>query len=423
MSLTALQLVQKACYQANLTAPSALVGATDASVLQYLHLFYETGEELRQMRCWPQLKKRYRFPLISQRQFYQLPQDFYSELPETAWDESLRWKNVGPVSDAYFNYRAYGYATIENRKAFRVFGPDGNPNSSRGQMQLSPIPGATYAGLYMSFEYITKSWLMPPNWAASTSYNGSTPNYVNVNGNIYKCATAGANNSGTTPPSVAFNGEGQDGGVFWTVLATPAWTNTTAYAPQDYVTNGGNLYVCTVGGTSAGSGGPTGTSSSAVTDGTVSWLYCAASSWTAETAFAAGTFIKISSTYYKNTTPGIYANGTAITGKVQPTWIVSTTTWKETDGSTSWTFYQPAYEALITDNDICLFDDDLMVLGLKWKFLQANRREYEDYKAQYDLRVDAAQTRWNDGMRFNVCGSNLGLVGYKPNLPEGGYGL
>jgi hypothetical protein len=50
------------------------------------------------------------------------------------------------------------------------------------------------------------------------------------------------------------------------------WAASTAYDLREYVTNGGNLYECTVAGTSAGSGGPTGTNT-AITDGTVTWTW------------------------------------------------------------------------------------------------------------------------------------------------------
>lgn len=416
---TALELVKRACYQANLTAPTALVTATDSSVLQYLYLFYETGEQLRNMRIWPQLKKHYRFPLASQRQFYPLPQDFYCELPETNFDEANRWNNIGPTGDGYFNYRQYGYATIENRKAFRVFGPDTNPNSTRGQFQLNPVPGASYAGTYCSYEYLSRSWLMPPNWTPGTSYAANS--YVNVNGNIYKTSAGGVAAS-TYVPTVAANGEGQDGGCYWTAIETvPAWQSNTGYAPQDYVTNGGNLYVCTTNGVSASSGGPTGTSSGAITDGTVSWSYCTIATWKAETAFAAGTFIKIGATYYKNTTPGIYANATAVTGKTQPNWTASTGVYSQSDGTVLWVYQPQAYEALVTDNDLCVFDDELMVLGLKWKFLQANRKEYEDFKADWDQRLDSAFGRLNNGRVFNMAGGS-NVVGRQP-IPEGSFYL
>ncbi len=69
------------------------------------------------------------------------------------------------------------------------------------------------------------------------------------------------------------------GGIFQTdALATIAlasiWTITTAYAVGDIRSNDTptNIYRCTIAGTSAGSGGPTG-EGTAIVDGTVTWRY------------------------------------------------------------------------------------------------------------------------------------------------------
>ena len=53
-----------------------------------------------------------------------------------------------------------------------------------------------------------------------------------------------------------------------------AWAPSTAYTPNTVVINGAKFYRCSTAGTSAGSGGPTGTSTSTpVTDGTAQWVY------------------------------------------------------------------------------------------------------------------------------------------------------
>ena len=52
----------------------------------------------------------------------------------------------------------------------------------------------------------------------------------------------------------------------------PAWGGSVGYSRGSGVTNGGNVYQCTVAGTSAASGGPTGTTNSIV-DNTVTWQY------------------------------------------------------------------------------------------------------------------------------------------------------
>lgn len=57
-----------------------------------------------------------------------------------------------------------------------------------------------------------------------------------------------------------------------TSTAAPAWTASTAYTVGSYKTNGANQYKCVTAGTSASSGGPTGTGS-AITDGSAVWDY------------------------------------------------------------------------------------------------------------------------------------------------------
>jgi hypothetical protein len=56
---------------------------------------------------------------------------------------------------------------------------------------------------------------------------------------------------------------------------TVLWSLTTSYSVGDRVQNGSNVYVVTVAGTSASSGGPTGTGTGIV-DGTVTWNYVSA---------------------------------------------------------------------------------------------------------------------------------------------------
>jgi hypothetical protein len=54
----------------------------------------------------------------------------------------------------------------------------------------------------------------------------------------------------------------------------PAWASSTAYTLGQFRANGANVYKCATAGTSAGSGGPTGTGTG-ITDGTAVWdWYC-----------------------------------------------------------------------------------------------------------------------------------------------------
>lgn len=64
--------------------------------------------------------------------------------------------------------------------------------------------------------------------------------------------------------------------AFWACVTAgrlaPAWAISTAYEAGVVVKNGSNVYVCRTAGTSAGSGGPTGTGAG-ITDGTAVWDY------------------------------------------------------------------------------------------------------------------------------------------------------
>lgn len=66
------------------------------------------------------------------------------------------------------------------------------------------------------------------------------------------------------------------------------WAISHAYVLTNRVSNGGNAYECTVPGTSAGSGGPSGTTSD-VTDGTVHWKWLSAITYTTLAAWQADT--------------------------------------------------------------------------------------------------------------------------------------
>jgi hypothetical protein len=55
-------------------------------------------------------------------------------------------------------------------------------------------------------------------------------------------------------------------------LVSMPWSATTTVAAGYHMHNGGNVYLCTTGGTTAGSGGPTGTGTG-IADGSAVWSY------------------------------------------------------------------------------------------------------------------------------------------------------
>lgn len=406
---TALELVQRACWEANIPAPTSLVSQTSPSILQLINLFYSTGRELREARYFPELKKKHIVRLNSGQERYPLPEDFYAAIPETNWDKQNQWQMQGPLSDGMWNARLYGYITIDNRKAFRIFGPDINPSSGGGQFQISPTPGDAEQGTELTFEYISLSWMAPPLWVAGASYGADA--YSFCYGNVYKKGS-GTSNAGTVPPNLSYN-VGRDGGMEWLALpSVSAWGATTAYPAGRFVTNSGNLYECVVGGISAGSGGPTGTTTNVeIVDGTAQWEYHPVLSWTAQTEYEEGDIILISAQYY------VAQNG-AKSGLVSPTWTETTVS----DGTIIWTYISAPYDTIITDDDLVLLEDDLMIMGLKWRFMQARGVGYKDLRIEYERSKNAAVARYMPGMKFNLAGQGYYPAGLYPNFPLGNFG-
>ena len=76
----------------------------------------------------------------------------------------------------------------------------------------------------------------------------------------------------------------------WTPVplgVTAPWTANTAVAVGNKVVNGVNAYACTVGGITAASGGPTGYAGSAIVDNTAQWGFYQGP-WVGATAYAVG---------------------------------------------------------------------------------------------------------------------------------------
>jgi len=220
--MNVLALVSAFCYEVNLPAPTTLIGTiTSPADLQILNLLYSVSRDLRQDRPWPQQKAFHTFTCQAGRTKYPLPQNFYAASLGTQYDTGRRWELSGPISDTEFAYRTYGIYTSQNRIAYRIFGPDSNPNTAGGQFNISPAP---VGGEILTYEYLTSNLFFPKNWEPSES-GITTISFRNANGNIYDCSAITTGITGTTPPSHT-SGGAVDGGVTWQFLSTPYETIT-----------------------------------------------------------------------------------------------------------------------------------------------------------------------------------------------------
>ena len=190
--------------------------------------------------------------------------------------------------------------------------------------------------------------LVTQAWTTSTPYTQGYYVYAGTypNLNVFICTHAGISSSSAGGPTIPGSGGTiSDGAVTWQYIPSPfassaTWAATTPYLAQQYVVNGGLVYQCSTAGTSAASGGPTGTATTAVTDGTAKWIYVAAyaplastvyASWTASTPYvvtAPAAFVLNNGNLYQCTVAGTSAasGGPSGTG----TAIV--------DGAATWSF-------------------------------------------------------------------------------------
>lgn len=138
--------------------------------------------------------------------------------------------------------------------------------------------------------------------------------------------------------------------------------------------------------------------------------------WVASTSYTAGA-IRSGNGYVYRTAAG----GTS--GSTRPNW----TTGSDTDGAVTWTVYAEPYECNSTntnlhDDDICLFDDDLMIEGLRWAYLRAKKQDYEQERADWEQMVKSAYARFNGPVRVSMSDGPEDLEGW-PNIPAGSWNV
>lgn len=122
----------------------------------------------------------------------------------------------------------------------------------------------------------------PTVGCSSVNYGAS---YTDVSAGVgYKCGQAGWTATGSAASggaaSIGTRLRAAASAAAWSnpyinppLNPAPAWVALTAYKAGQVVANGGQLFICYVGGTSAASGGPSGPSQLQITDGSVTWYW------------------------------------------------------------------------------------------------------------------------------------------------------
>ena len=64
-------------------------------------------------------------------------------------------------------------------------------------------------------------------------------------------------------------------------------------------------------------------------------------------------------------------------------------------------------ETVTADTDLCIFDADLLKLGVRAKFLEDNNGDYAQAKAEFESRIDAAVSRFNGSYVGSMVGGRV----------------
>lgn len=95
--------------------------------------------------------------------------------------------------------------------------------------------------------------------------------------------------------------------------------------------------------------------------------------------------------------------GAATSGTTPPTH----TSGSVSDGSITWTYTNAIFDTVLDDADEFILDNQMIIEGACWRFLQARGLDFEDYRANAMNQVDLAKTRLAGGSVLNVARMRL----------------
>lgn len=203
-------VIQNVANEAGYTVESNIFTSTETTTKQLLAIAQRINRDIFEAYPWPKCYAAGSITLVDGQSTYPLPAAFSSYQYETFWNQSTRWRVLGPISEQdYAQLQGYGLMpTIYQRFQIRGLG--------NNELFISPTPGTNTAGQVLIFEYIADRSVVPRTWAASTAFAANS--YCIYNGNYYT-TTAGGTTGATAPTHTS--GSVSDGGVTWTYYNGP----------------------------------------------------------------------------------------------------------------------------------------------------------------------------------------------------------
>jgi len=200
--MTLSTIVSNVANEAGYTVETNVLTSSETTTKQIRTMVQRINREMGDKYMWPMLFASGSFTTVAGQAAYQLPAAFSFYHYNTFWNQSTRWRLLGPMTEQeYAEILGYGLNTTVYQR-FQIRGMSNN------QLLMSPTP--TETGQVIIFEYVAERYARPATWVTNTVYAANA--YTFYNGNYYQ--TAGGGTSGATPPTHT-SGTVSDGGVSW----------------------------------------------------------------------------------------------------------------------------------------------------------------------------------------------------------------
>lgn len=140
--------------------------------------------------------------------------------------------------------------------------------------------------------------------------------------------------------------------------------------------------------------------------------------WATATAYVIGDIRSVNGYIY-------YCIGNGTSGASRPnTGTLGTTI---IDGSATWRVYTEPYpcsadNSKLTDNDFILFDDDVMIEGIYWRWKQLMGQDFQEAKMAWEDDLAMMSGRFKGVTRIDMSDSYDSMNEF-PNLPLGGWSV
>lgn len=203
-------VIQNVANEAGYTVESNIFTSTETTTKQLLAIAQRINRDIFEAYPWPKCYASGSITLVGGQATYALPAAFSRYQYETFWNQSTRWRVLGPMSEQeYAEIRGFGLEpTIYQR--FQIRG------LSNTELLINPTPGANNNGDTLIFQYIADRSVVPVTWSSGVVFAANT--YCFYNGNYY--VTTGGGTTGATAPTHT-SGSVSDGGVTWTYYNGP----------------------------------------------------------------------------------------------------------------------------------------------------------------------------------------------------------